>query len=88
MKNLDYITNWDPHNLLQYMEKHEIISCTVGGLIRHFYKEKYFYNCADTHLTELFTTLLKNGYVTVKYHSEGRKTVSIYKRILRLGKLV
>lgn len=88
MKNLDYITNWDPHNLLQYMEKHEIISCTIGGLIRHVYKEKYYNNYVDTHLTNLFATLLKNGYVTVKYHSEGSKTISIFKRNLRLGKLV
>lgn len=83
MQDSKRISDWEPHNLLQFVEKHRLDEFTVDDIIKmndiEWYAGMWYNRC----LNRLCAILLKNKYITATYFSEGRKTVARYKYVKR-----
>lgn len=78
------ISNWDPHNLLEFIEHNKLQEFIISDVLKIYSKEPYYHNTYyHTHLVKLCTILMTNNYLSVSYYSEGGKTISKYKYIKR-----
>lgn len=75
--------DWEPHNMLQYIEECKLEVFTSEDVVKIYTRESYNNTYYQGIVDRLCSVLLNNGYLSATYISTGRKTVTKYTYIKR-----